>query len=408
MAVSFVWLQLLFANSTLPDDVKEPAAEGPFSVVVLDPGHGGQDSGTLKGGIQRRNLRSMSRVAPSGASAFKDSPFCSRATTIRTSRWPIASPWPMRNAIASSSAFISTMRQDRPLRASRRTMPSIRSQKSPAPPWLPLLERTALEPAKVESQNLASFIQEALVTHTQAVNRGTTPQQFFVLANARHPAVLVEGGFLTNTDEMTKLATEDYREQIAAAISDGVMRYREALRAARLHSRSVCPPVNSENPSSLSELTPSVTRVSPNATWPWGPRIPRIAIRQDGADKNLGLDFQQETVGIIREPDRGAAKFPVRLEFPVLSNLVQLQIEFDGIVRSGRASQSFAAQHRNRGQISGGSRIDDNALNIPFLSGWLRGRATPNTSRRASQSRSAGFLDPVLARRLGFPGGHAA
>lgn len=96
--------------------------------------------------------------------------------------------------------------------------------------WLPFLRRTSLEPANVESQSLASLIQEALVTHTQAVNRGTTPQHFFVLANVRHPAVLVEGGFLTNTEDMNKLATADYREQLAAAISYGVMRYREILR----------------------------------------------------------------------------------------------------------------------------------------------------------------------------------
>ena len=99
--------------------------------------------------------------------------------------------------------------------------------------WLPFLQRASLESANVESQSLAAFIQEALVTHTQAVNRGTTPQQFFVIANVRHPAVLVEGGFLTNADEMNKLATGDYREQIAAAISDGVMRYREVLQQQR-------------------------------------------------------------------------------------------------------------------------------------------------------------------------------
>jgi N-acetylmuramoyl-L-alanine amidase len=99
--------------------------------------------------------------------------------------------------------------------------------------WLPFLQRTALEPANVESQSLAGFIQEALVTRTQAVNRGTNPQQFFVIANVRHPAVLVEGGFLTNADEMNKLATGDYREQIAAAISDGVIRYREGLQQQR-------------------------------------------------------------------------------------------------------------------------------------------------------------------------------
>ena len=50
------------------------------------------------------------------------------------------------------------------------------------------------------------------------------------LTNTRHPAVLVEGGFLTNTEDMNKLGTDEYREQIAAAISDGVARYREGLQ----------------------------------------------------------------------------------------------------------------------------------------------------------------------------------
>lgn len=96
--------------------------------------------------------------------------------------------------------------------------------------WFPFLQKASADSTNAQSQSLAAFIQEALVTHTQAVNRGTTQQQFFVIANVRHPAVLVEGGFLTNTDELNKLATGDYRERIAAAISDGVMRYREVLR----------------------------------------------------------------------------------------------------------------------------------------------------------------------------------
>ena len=87
-----------------------------------------------------------------------------------------------------------------------------------------------MESLNAESQGLAAIIQEALVKHTQAVNRGTSPQQFFVIANVRHPAVLVEGGFLTNADDMNKLGTDDYREQIAAAISDGLLRYREGLQ----------------------------------------------------------------------------------------------------------------------------------------------------------------------------------
>src|SRR4030081_2856583 len=59
--------------------------------------------------------------------------------------------------------------------------------------WLPCLQGTSSEPPNLESQSLATFIQESLVAHTQAANRGTRPQQFFVIANVHHPAVLVEG-----------------------------------------------------------------------------------------------------------------------------------------------------------------------------------------------------------------------
>jgi len=99
--------------------------------------------------------------------------------------------------------------------------------------WLPFLQPTAVQLPNPESQNLAGCVQEALVSHTQAINRGTKAQQFFVIANVHHPAVLVEGGFLSNKDETAKLGNPEYREQIAGAISEGIFRYRDLLRQRR-------------------------------------------------------------------------------------------------------------------------------------------------------------------------------
>ncbi|MDB6147423.1 MAG: n-acetylmuramoyl-l-alanine amidase, partial [Spartobacteria bacterium] len=107
--------------------------------------------------------------------------------------------------------------------------------------WLPFLQQVAAGPPNAESQSLAGFIQAALVTHTHAVNRGTKAEQFFVLVNVRHPAVLVEGGFMTNKEDIAKLGNLDYREEIAAAIDEGVLHYRELLK----HRQSV--PFASEN-----------------------------------------------------------------------------------------------------------------------------------------------------------------
>ena len=56
MAVSFVWLQL----SAVPDQRRgRNSCAGdrrPFALVVLDPGHGGQDSGTMKAGMLEKEL----------------------------------------------------------------------------------------------------------------------------------------------------------------------------------------------------------------------------------------------------------------------------------------------------------------------------------------------------------------
>ena len=78
-----------------------------------------------------------------------------------------------------------------------------------------------------------------LFPRTQAFNRGTRAEQFYVIANMRHPAVLVEGGFLTNNDDVAKLASEEYREKLATAICEGIAHYRDvvAMAAPRLRWR---------------------------------------------------------------------------------------------------------------------------------------------------------------------------
>ena len=48
------------------------------------------------------------------------------------------------------------------------------------------------------------------------------------------PAVLVEAGFLSNKEDIAKLGSNDYRDQMAAAISEGILRYRNVLKERQL------------------------------------------------------------------------------------------------------------------------------------------------------------------------------
>jgi N-acetylmuramoyl-L-alanine amidase len=231
MVASFVWLQFLSPASRPQVDVQAPAPEGPFAVVVLDPGHGGQDSGTMKAGLLEKEL------ALDVAHRTERLLQLQGLATVLTRNGDTHVSLADRAAVANAQpkcVFVSIHFDDAARAAATgvETYYAARqiSTSKPVVSWLPFLRSVMSESANGESLSLAGFIQEALVAYTQAVDRGTTSQQFFVIAHVRHPAVLVEGGFLTNADEFNKLATGDYREQIAAAISDGVMRYREALR----------------------------------------------------------------------------------------------------------------------------------------------------------------------------------
>jgi N-acetylmuramoyl-L-alanine amidase len=231
MAVSFVWLQLLSPRLTPQVDIPVPATEGAFALVVLDPGHGGQDSGTVKAGILEKEL--ALDVAQRAERLLHLQGVATLLTRAGDSYVSLADRAVIANA-QRNCVFISIHFDD----AARSAATGVEtyyaahqlSDSTRVASWLPFLEQPSLESTNVESQSLAAFIQEALVTRTQAANRGTSTQQFFVISHVRHPAVLVEGGFLTNVDEKNKLASGDYREQIAAAICDGVMHYREVLQ----------------------------------------------------------------------------------------------------------------------------------------------------------------------------------
>ena len=97
-----------------------------------------------------------------------------------------------------------------------------------------LLETIAANSKLRESRDFAGTIQRALVSNLQPVNAelrdlGVKQAPFFVLIGAHMPSVLVEVSFVTNRREAGLLATDAYRDRIADALLEGVLRYRAAL-----------------------------------------------------------------------------------------------------------------------------------------------------------------------------------
>lgn len=233
MATCFAWWQWTSIR-TGTAFIRPPERREPFSVVVLDPGHGGQDSGAMVGDVVEKNLtleiaqridrmlqaEGMATVMTRSGDVYAS--LAERAAL--TNRIPdcIMVSIHFNEGNKEVSNGIETYYADHQT-----------SSVGPIVSWLPFLQRTSVEMPNVESQSLAGFVQDALVTRTQAVNRGTKAEQFFVIAHVRHPAVLVEGGFLSNKGDIAKLADADYRERLAGAITDGILHYRDALRQRR-------------------------------------------------------------------------------------------------------------------------------------------------------------------------------
>ena len=81
-----------------------------------------------------------------------------------------------------------------------------------------------------ESKCLADEIQKSVVLSLQPENTRQIKESgtdIYLLYNAQVPAVMVECGFMSNEKEADKLNTEEYRQEMAEAIADGLISFIE-------------------------------------------------------------------------------------------------------------------------------------------------------------------------------------
>jgi N-acetylmuramoyl-L-alanine amidase len=234
MVASFVWWQVV---SVPPGgngvSTRRTAAPAPFTLVVLDPGHGGQDSGAMCGTILEKDL--TLDIAQRVDRLLQAQGLATLMTRVGDSYVSLQDRAAVTNR-ARDCIFVSIHFNE-----SKKVVEGVETyfaehQAAAAPrlvSWIPFFQGQEAESPPLASQSLARFIQEAMIARTKSPDRGTKAGQFFVIANVQVPAVLVEAGFL-NKDDIAKLGSTDYRDQMAAAISEGILRYREVLKERQL------------------------------------------------------------------------------------------------------------------------------------------------------------------------------
>lgn len=87
-----------------------------------------------------------------------------------------------------------------------------------------------------ESHDLAAAVQKELPGALNTKNRGVKQANFIVLIGTSMPKILVEVGFISNPSEARKLRTKKYRQKVAEKIFAGIKAFKESSERAVLGS----------------------------------------------------------------------------------------------------------------------------------------------------------------------------
>ena len=83
-----------------------------------------------------------------------------------------------------------------------------------------------------QSKPLADAVQRGMLNRVKSVNRGVKYARYFVISHSRNPAILVEGGFVSNSRERGRTKEGWYREAIADGIVDGIVSFKKIARGS--------------------------------------------------------------------------------------------------------------------------------------------------------------------------------
>jgi len=249
------------AATEVAPDAPAADADGNFSLarqlglgisrIVIDPGHGGRDPGARAHGVNEAEL--VLDVSLRLEKLLLKEPGLEVVLTRRTDTYV---PLQERTAIANregADLFLSVHAnaarnaQARGIEtyylsfASNPEAEAVAARENAASEGtmhnLPdIVKAIALNNKLDESRDFAAMVQESLVTRLRRVNQdvrnlGVKKAPFVVLIGASMPSVLAEISFLTHRQEAALLKTPAYRQHIAEALHQAVMRYRRSLKS---------------------------------------------------------------------------------------------------------------------------------------------------------------------------------
>ncbi|MCI4398898.1 MAG: N-acetylmuramoyl-L-alanine amidase [Acidobacteria bacterium] len=213
-------------------------------LVVIDPGHGGGDTGAIgKGGLQEKDVALA--ISQKLAAVLEKS----GVTTLLTRSTDIYVPLAQRTAIANynrADVFISIHLNASPASSAKGSETyfmsreatdlwsrQVAEKENAAPPGIEggstltmVLWNLAQTQYIVESQALAASIQGRLNQLLGTQERGVRQAPFVVLEGAQMPAVLVEVAFLSNPGEASQINDPAFQDQVTEQIAKSILEFK--------------------------------------------------------------------------------------------------------------------------------------------------------------------------------------
>ncbi len=96
------------------------------------------------------------------------------------------------------------------------------------------------------SINFASYVQEQFRDRAQRIDRGVKQQGLLVLAQTSMPGVLIETGFVTNSDEQEYLMSDEGQDYVASAIYRAFREYKKFVESRSAPMQTLSSPPDSD------------------------------------------------------------------------------------------------------------------------------------------------------------------
>ncbi|HXR07847.1 MAG TPA: N-acetylmuramoyl-L-alanine amidase [Candidatus Acidoferrum sp.] len=223
------WISLVDVQTTLQPVLFPLKSRAPVQTICLDPGHGGADKGEVAGeNFEKKYTLLLALAAEKLLQAEGFKVVLTRTNDVYVD----LTERPARAAKAGADLFVSL-------------------HYNSGPQSLHGVEVHCLPPAGMKSSNagggrggdpaypgnaqdgrnilLACQVLKSITAALPLEEIGVKREHYMVLKEARIPAILVEGGFMTDPQDAKKIYDPEFRQRMARSIVNGILAYKKAV-----------------------------------------------------------------------------------------------------------------------------------------------------------------------------------